>query len=184
MPAGTVFRYLGPVDLSANLTTQDYADDTTWEVTSEPWGYVDFANDRISVHNTDNEANNWVVVTEDTADYSSRRGNSIGGLDSGQNYVVVTLPDNPDTAVDESHYVKLARTEQNAIDAYNWEAEFNTGTNPFVINLFNDPLAPIKTNNRHFDADDVVDDRITLTQTATEFNPFELGQAVIYREPG
>src|SRR5439155_7869499 len=152
MPANTVFRYIGPdvaglVDLS--ITKQNYRDPTLWEVTSEPWGYVDYANNRISVFNPDNGANNWVVVTEDTVDYSPRRGNSIGGLQAGQTYVIIALEDDPTTAVDESHYVKLARTEQNAIDGK-------------AINLFVNPLAPTKLNDRHFNAGNIADDKITL----------------------
>src|SRR4029079_3271017 len=42
----------------------------------------------------------------------------------------------------------------------------------------------VTTNDRHFGAANIVNDKITLTQTATEFNPFELGQAVNYYEPG
>src|SRR5262249_1309584 len=119
MPKNTVFRYIGPevpglVDLS--ITSQHYRDPSLWEVTSEPWGYVDTVNNRISVFNTDNGANNWVVVTEDTVEYSPRRGDSIGGLDAGKTYVVIALEDDPTTAVDESHYIQLARTEQDAID--------------------------------------------------------------------
>src|SRR5262245_14433037 len=145
MPAKTVFRYIGPevsglVNLSPSI--QNYRDDTKWEVTSEPWGYVDYDNNRISVFNTDNDAANWVVVTEDTADYSPRRGNSIGGLDAGQTYVIIQLEDDPTTAVDESHYVQLAINEQNAIDGVS-------------INLFNDPFSPTTTNNRSFGSDDI-----------------------------
>ena len=120
MPANTVFRYIGDEvagTVNLSIASQNYRDPTKWAVTSEPWGYIDFANNRISVHNSDNEANNWVVVAEDTADYSARRGAySIGGLDSGKTYVIIALEDDPTTAVDESHYVQLALTEQNAID--------------------------------------------------------------------
>src|SRR5204863_7713673 len=123
--------------------------------------YVDTAHDRISVFNTDNDAGNWVVVTEDTVDYSPRFGNSIGGLDPGT-YVVVQLTDNPATAVDESHYIKLARTEQQAINAFEWEAEFNSGVDPYVVNLSNSLLSPISTNNRHFDSTSIDGDKITL----------------------
>ena len=110
-----------------------------------------------SVYNLDNEAGNWVVVTEDTADYSPRRGTSIGGLSPGD------LRDRrargrPATAVDESHYIKLARTEQQAIDAYAWEAAIDTGVNPYVIDL----TPATTTNTRSFDADDIDDDTITL----------------------
>ncbi|MDB5862130.1 MAG: repeat-containing protein, partial [Ramlibacter sp.] len=169
MPANTVFRYIGPdINGAVNLATQNYRDPTKWVVTSEPWGYVDTVNNRISVHNAENEANNWVVVTEDTADYSPRRGNSIGGLDRGQTYVIIALEDDPLTAVDESHYVKLARTEGQAIAGQ-------------AIDLTNEVLAPTSTLTRTFTAADVQDDKITLNGIG---NTFELGQAVIYREVG
>ena len=188
LPAGTVFAYHGdelanPGNLGAliaanfaSLTADQFA--ARWEAVSEPWGYVDTANDRISVFNRDNDAGNWVVVTEDTVDYSPRRGTSIGGLDPGT-YVVVALPDNPDTAVDESHYIKLARTEQQAIDAYAWEAAGNTGVNPYVINLTPGAV----DNHRSFDASNVNPDNDTITLPGVG-NTFELGQAVIYREAG
>ena len=35
-----------------------------------PWGFIDYANDRIATYNLDNEVRNWVVVSEDTVDYS------------------------------------------------------------------------------------------------------------------
>ena len=116
MGAGTVLVYVGPddfdsndalannqtFDLSAAANEINYRNRNLWEVTTAPWGFVDYANSRISVHNTDNVANNWVVVTEDTADYSPRRGASIGGLDAGKTYVVIQLEDDPTTATDES----------------------------------------------------------------------------------
>jgi hypothetical protein len=151
------------------------------EVTSAPWGYVDVDNDRISVYNTENEANNWVVVTEDTVDYSPRRGTSIGGLNAGETYVVVALEDNPETAVDESRFIKLARGEQNAIAAAEWELEGNSGRNPYVIDLT--PGSAV--NTRSFGADDIEGDTIILPAppAGQVFNTIELGQAVIYREP-
>ena len=187
--SGTVLMYMGETRRNnVNLSSKSSAGyeetfvnsdgDTVqlWTISSEPWGYVDTANDRISVFNLDNDAGNWVVVTEDTVQYSPRRGTSIGGLDPGE-YVIVSLPDNPATAVDESRYVKLARGEQKAIDAYLWEAAFNTGTNPHVVNL----TSGATTNNRSFGAADIDKDTITLNGVG---NTFELGQAVIYREPG
>src|SRR5207244_12993517 len=92
MPAGTVFEYVGPPvagpSVNLGVGTQHYRDPTLWKVTSEPWGYIDYANDRISVFNLDNEVGNWVVVGEDTVDYSPRRGLSIGGLAPGTYYIV------------------------------------------------------------------------------------------------
>ena len=150
--------------------------------------------------------NNWVVVTEDTVDYSSRRGNSIGGLDSGQTYVVIGLEDDPTTAVDESHYIQLARTEQQAIDGERdrpAHARRAAGHRPLAGRVGGDlvtasrritgdaalrPRARPTTTSRPTTATsapaNIDDDKITLTQTATEFNPFELGQAVNYYEPG
>ena len=57
MPAGSVFRYIGPDIVGPALAVRPGLPDATkWEVTSEPWGYVDYANNRICVFNTDNEA--------------------------------------------------------------------------------------------------------------------------------
>ncbi len=203
MPAGTVFEYIGPdvagSSISLGIASQNYRNPDLWRVTSEPWGYVDFANNRISVHNTGNQANNWVVVTEDTADYSSRRGKSIGGLDSGQTYTVISLADDPLTELDESHYVQLARTEQLAIDGVPINllspaeeqgialaAALLTGNLALVALASNADNFKVTTNNRHFNADatSIDGDKITLQQTLTEFNPFELGPAVNYYEPG
>ena len=164
-PSGTIFKYLGG-DITAgpvNLSAQTYSNTSLWEVTTEPWGYVDYAKNRISVFNGDNDAANWVVLTEDTVDYSPRRGTSIGGLPPGT-YVVILLLDDPATAVDESHYIQLARTEQQAIDG-------------IAIDL----TPGATTNTRSFDASDIEDDTITFGGVG---NTFELGQAVIYREPG
>ncbi|MFN9446209.1 MAG: hypothetical protein ACK57Y_09265, partial [Pirellulaceae bacterium] len=180
MPAGTVFKYIGPrVNSAVALALQNYADKTLWEVTSEPWGFVDTDQDRIAVYNLDNEASNWVVVSEDTVDYSPRRGESIGGLSPGT-YTIVALPDNPATAVDESRYVKLARNDTLAIDAYAWEEAGNTGRNPYVVDLTGGAI----TSKRTFDASDVVDDQIAFQRSGDDKNAIELGQAVIYREPG
>ena len=167
-----IFQYIGADISTARDARRPRTTSTTrcGRSTSEPWGYIDYANDRIVVYNLDNGAGNWVVVNEDTADYSPRRGTSIGGLSPGT-YVIVTPEDNPDTAVDESRYIKLARTEQQAIDAYAWEAAFNTGVNPYVINL----TPGATTNTRSFDADDIDDDTITFDGVG---NTFELGQAV------
>jgi hypothetical protein len=111
MSAGTVVVYVGPTnydsdgnaangqqafDLGINAANQvNYRDRTLWHVTSEPVGFVDYANSRISVYDNDNEATNWVVVTEDTVDYSPRRGNSIGGLDADKTYFIIQLEDDP-----------------------------------------------------------------------------------------
>ena len=179
MPSKTVFRYIGPdVAGQVNLAVgnQNYRDPSLWEVTSEPWGYVDLTKNRISVYNTDNEAGNWVVVTEDTVEYSPRRGTSIPGLDAGKTYFIIALADDPATAVDESHYIKLAHTEQNAIDGK--AINFNADLLGFIDTEFG---AGTSVNNRHFDANDIANDTITLSGPG---NTFELGQAVYYYEPG
>ncbi|MES2101762.1 MAG: LEPR-XLL domain-containing protein, partial [Pseudomonadota bacterium] len=177
---GTILEYVGPdIATAVNLATQTYVDNpTVWKITSEPRGFVDTVNDRIAVFEIGNDVTNWVVVTEDTADYSPRRGDSIGGLDAGQTYVIVTLEDDARTAVDESRYVKLARTEQQAIDAYVWEAAgTHTGRNPYVVDL----TSAGTTNDRKFNSGNVAGDTITLNGVG---NTFELGQAVNYYEPG
>ncbi|HEY9239052.1 MAG TPA: hypothetical protein VIP10_09480, partial [Burkholderiaceae bacterium] len=172
MGAGTVLVYVGenvdqtsPLGEAANEI--NYRNRELWQVTTAPWGYVDYANSRISVHNVDNEANNWVVVTEDTADYSPRRGAGIGGLDAGKTYVVIELEDDPETATDESHYIRLANTERNAIEGI------------FVPLI----LGEATTNALTFGGADIQGDEITLHKIGTVFNAIELGQAVIYREP-
>ncbi|MEO6651268.1 MAG: hypothetical protein ABIP17_01255, partial [Ilumatobacteraceae bacterium] len=176
LPVRTVMKYLGPdISSSVNLSTQTYDGNPVWEVTSEPWGYIDTFNDRISVTRDIPEGTNWVVLTEDTVDYKPNRGSSIGGLSPGT-YVVVLLPDNPTTAVDESRYIQLARTEQLAIDAYTWAAnENNVGINPYVVNL----TPGATTSTRTFDTSDIDDDVITFDGVG---NTFALGQAVLYYE--
>ena len=138
-------------------------DPTTTDPTQP--GFIDYDNDRILVYDAGNEATNFVVVTEDTVDYSPRRGDSIGGLDAGQSYYVIALEDDPDTTdVDESHYIQLAKSEAQAIDGV-------------AINL-----TPGATVNRQtFDASNIDGDKITLPGLG---NKFELGQAVRYYEPG
>ena len=144
-------------------------DPTTTDPTQR--GYVDYANNRILVYDQDNEAVNWVVVTEDTVDYSPRRGNSIGGLNPGT-YYVIKLEDDPDTqTVDESHYIQLATTEQNAIGGIAVDLKSPAET----------PLITTSVNTRTFNTNDIVGDTIRLNGIG---NTFELGQAVIYREPG
>ena len=133
-------------------------------------GYIDYDNDRILVYSAENEATNWVVRTGDAVDYSPRRGNSIGGMIPGT-YYIIRLEDDPLTAdVDESHYVQLARTELNAIDGIAIDLKSPSQT-----------LVDVSLNTRSFDSSDVDVDKITLRGIG---NTFELGQAVIYREPG
>ena len=166
MGKGTVLEYVGPRltgTVSLSPTVQAYRNPALWRVTSEPWGYVDTVNDRIAVYNLDNEAGNWVVVSEDTVDYSPRRGETIGGLPPGT-YLVIGLEDDEATATDESRYIKLARNEQQAIEGKG-------------VDLM--PGATV--NTRKFDAGDIKDDTISFHGVA---NNMELGQAAYYREPG
>ena len=141
MPKGTVLVYVGPAVFDSNPTVDgnqpfdlgvnasslgrgpnpqlvsnniNYRDKSLWQVTSEPLGYVDYANNRIAVFDPETGAINFVAVTEDTVEYSPSRGNSIGGLAPGT-YVVIQLKDDPTTAVDESHYIQLAASERTAI---------------------------------------------------------------------
>ena len=54
-----VFGYIGPDVVGPgrlSCRARTTATPPSGEVTSEPWGYVDYANDRITVYNTDNEA--------------------------------------------------------------------------------------------------------------------------------
>jgi len=133
-------------------------------------GYIDYARDLIRVYNEDNQAVNWVVVTEDTVTYSPRRGNSIGGLDAGATYFIIQPEDDPATTdIDESKYIQLARNERDAIDGKAIDL-----TPPSA-----NPGAEVSLNTRSFDASDIVDDQITFPGVG---NTFELGQAVIYHE--
>ncbi len=140
-------------------------------------GYIDYANDRIYVGGTG-------LVSEDVINYDSRRGTPIGGLVDDQDYVVISVADDPNTAFDESGYIQLALTEQNAIEG---EA---------VDLKLDDPLLPPMTmNTKDFDGSDVENERsrITLDNPAWSMSDnevdwqllgltFELGQAVVYHQ--
>ncbi|MBE9030746.1 DUF4347 domain-containing protein [filamentous cyanobacterium LEGE 11480] len=139
------------------------------------------------------------LATGDQVSYSNRRGTSIGGLalasglTDGQDYFIVTDPNNP-------NIIRLATSELKALEAYsklenNPEADltglivdFNPGAN--------EPVAAV--NSKSFDATKatVVDNAantIVLSNDAfsgsgTDFSllgsTFELGQAVIYNSNG
>src|SRR6185436_19488617 len=80
-------------------------------------------------------------------------------------YFIIALEDDPTTAVDESHYVQLANSERAAIDE--------------------EPIDLRSPEETVVDASDIQNDTITFHATPGQvFNPIELGQAVIYREPG
>ncbi len=140
-------------------------------------GYIDYANDRIYVGGTG-------LVTEDVIKYDSRRGTPIGGLVDDQDYVIISVMDDPNTAFDESGYIQLALTEQNAIDGQAVDLKWD---DPF--------LPPMTMNTKEFDGSQVDSQRsrITLDNPAFSWSDnevdwqllgltFELGQAVVYHQ--
>ncbi len=140
-------------------------------------GYIDYANDRIYVGGTG-------LVTEDVVKYDSRRGTPIGGLVDDQDYVIISVMDDPNTAFDESGYIQLALTEQNAIDGQAVDLKWD------------DPLLPPMTmNTKEFTGSQVDSQRSRITLDNPAFSEsdnevdwqllgltFELGQAVVYHE--
>lgn len=141
----------------------------------DPTTQIDFAADTI------NAGSNWVVVTEDTVSYQNRRGATIGGLTSGQDYYIIRVLDKPSTPEDESNggaNVRLAETEQKAIDGGLWELDDSqTGRNPFAVDLSGGGTL----NTRGFNSSDVDATNNTIS-IDPGIGPFELGQSVIYRE--
>jgi hypothetical protein len=121
---------------------------------------------------------NWIVHTGDSVSYSTRNGQSIGGLNNGQTYYIIAPEDNPLTAVNESHYIQLAATQA---DAFAGRA---INLTPPLPGLAGD----VSVNMPVFTGADVDPVANTITLNANEqpgvFFPIELGQAVIYREPG
>src|SRR5207253_2350008 len=102
----------------------------------DPSEIIDYGLDTIHA------GSNWVVVTEDTVTYQPRRGTSIGGLTPTQDYYIIHLYDDPLTPnVDEGEFVKLAITEQKAIDGATWEethplsSQSSVNRNPFAVDL-------------------------------------------------
>jgi hypothetical protein len=136
-------------------------------------GFVDVDRDMIHV-------GAHALETEDTIVYSNRRGNSIGGLVDGTEYVVIRLADDPATTDrDESEWIQLAETEQKAIDG-----QAKDLTNGII---------PAAVNSKGFAAADVADAGNTITLANPAFSgsgvdfsllgqTFELGQAVVYHE--
>jgi hypothetical protein len=174
LPAGTVMRYVG--DLVADtvnlaVSAQDYTDDSLWEKSSPAYGYVDYDTERIFLGNVA-LTSNVALVTEDTINYTNRRGTSIGGLADNTPYFLVADLDDPG-------YFWLAESETQAI-----RASLGYLTNN-VVQL--DKLAgpPTETNDRDFDGAhlDAAANTISLPRTATVNNTFELGQAVVFRAP-
>src|SRR5207245_3428320 len=111
------------------------------------------------------------------------RGTPIGGLTDGQDYFVVRVEDDPTTPdVDESNggsKIRLAETEQKAIDAEAWEAEPGHGKlrDPFTIDL-----TPGATLNKQSFTSADVDANANTISIHPGIAPFEFGQQVIYRE--
>ena len=148
----------------------------------DPNKIIDYALDTIDA------GDNWVVVTEDTVNYQPRRGTLIntadGGLTPGQDYYIIHLVDDPTTpTINEGGRVRLATTEQKAIDGGKWE-EANPHSvrdgirNPFAIDLTPGGGA---LNSQSFTQGDVDANANTIT-IRPGIGPFELGQSVIYRE--
>lgn len=164
LPAGTILKYIGvPLTGQVNLATQTYSDPQQWERSTPAFGYVDYATDRIFLGDV-------ALVTEDTINYTNRRGTSIGNLVNNRDYYVIADAEEPG-------YFWLAETETQAIRA---------GLGYLANNIV--PLDPAagpatENNDRTFAGTDVDADNntITLPRIATVNNTFALGQAVIYR---
>lgn len=177
-PAGTVFKYLGEDMLSpVDLSTQNYSDTIQWQVTTPHIGYIDYDNNRIYVGNIS-------LVDEDTVHYSSRRGTEIGGLIDNTDYIII-LDDTPG-------YIKLALTEQNAIDKVGVDLLKFPEIGPLGV-----PVLPASMNTKEFDGSQVDSQLSRITLDNKVFQPndndnpfdfslfgmaFELGQAVVYHE--
>ncbi len=137
-------------------------------------GFVDYANNMI-------HAGPHALATEDAVVYTNRFGTSIGGLVNGLSYYVVAMEDDPSTpGRDESHWIRLAATETQAIRAGMGFLDGN------VVDLQDrGGLLATALNERAFDGADVdaAADSIVLRNAANgNFNKFELGQAVVYRK--
>jgi len=191
--AGTVISNMDPgsmvkieIDPTVQLPTgmtdpKDLADPN-----GEYVGYVDYDNNMIYVgaHG---------LVDEDTITYTNRYGNSIGdggfnSLVDGTDYYVITLEDDPNTARDESQWIMLAASERAAIEAS--YAETLAEKKALVVQLdkpTTSSFAPTAVNGRAFVASDVDADADSLmlrddAQSPSNFNKFELGQAVVYHQ--
>src|SRR3990167_5940804 len=143
-------------------------------------GYVDYANNMIHV-------GAHALVTEDVITYTNRYGTSIGNLRDGDSYYVIALEDDLSTLDrDESEWIMLAETETQAIKA---SLGFTDVADGNVVNLT--VLSGLETanNGRVFVGSDIDADAssITLRDSAnspSNFNKFELGQAVVYHDDG
>ncbi|MFM8188319.1 MAG: hypothetical protein ACKN85_07560, partial [Pirellula sp.] len=189
--SGTIYRYIGPGispspgQSSIDLSTLTYTGNPHWEVSSEPAGYVDTVRNRIAIYDIDVPGGNisqWATIADDIVVYSSASGKKIDGLigDGETEYYVVRLSDKPSTAVDESRYIQLAKSKDDALAAADWDSNNATGTNPHVIDLG----AGATVNKRSFDAGSIDDGLITLSNALNRNRPFEDGQTVVYLEPG
>ena len=179
-------------DVQADMTNPDGA---VVKLEFDPNKLIDYDTDTI------NTGDNWVVVTEDTVTYQPRRGTLIntysanGGLDTltpGTDYFIIHLVDDPDTPdIDEGGMVKLAYTEQQAIDGGKWEEDHphsvrdglahpgdDSYRNPYSVNFRAGGGA---LNTQAFTQADVDANANTISITPG-LGPFELGQSVIYRE--
>ena len=150
-----VFKYVGAVDDPAttgtverfktiDLRATNFRDERLWQVTTEPVGYIDVKYNRITRFDVGNEANNFVAISGDEVTYERRGGNNIGGL-MPRTYWVIACDDDPYTAVDESHYFKLAISDQKARDSeqgVDLKASSLLGTN-------------VELNRRSFNTSDV-----------------------------
>ena len=138
----------------------------TWDGTGDvPFGYVDYATDRIFLGDTS-------LVTEDTITYTNRRGTSVGGMVDTRSYFVIADLDNPG-------YYWFAETETQAIRA---SLGYLTGN---VVNLVSQSGGLATANNeRAFDGSDInaAANTVALGRNGNVNNTFELGQAVVYHE--
>ena len=140
-------------------------------------GYVDYAKDMIHV-------GPHALATEDVIKYTNRFGTSIGGLRDGNKYVVVALSDDPTTPNrNESEWIQLSETGIQAIRAGYGAKAGN------VVDLVDQSGTSIATadNERAFSGGDVDAEKNTIllrdgANSPSNFNKFELGQAVVYHQ--
>lgn len=178
---GTVIARMDPgsvVKIEIDPTVTENTDPATPLAERYPVGYVDYEHDAIRV-------GPHALATEDTITYQNRRGTSIGGLVDGREYYVLALEeDDPGTPYDEStgEWIKLAPTELAVLRA-GAGYDHHAGN---VVDLVPGAGALATANNAHAFGSggvDAVADTIRIDRAPGEtvFNPFSLGQAVIYR---
>ena len=145
-------------------------------------GYIDYNLNMINVGGTS-------LVTEDTIEYDTRRGSPIGGLVDNWPYVVISLEDDPGTpGRDESQFIQLAATEQDAIDGV--PVDLLAVTVPAVSNNaknFDGGLLPDGAKRVNGDKDTVtLDNKAFTANNDVDFSllglTFELGQSIVYHE--